>query len=116
MAFPPRMVQVLVPESRPAAQAVPSRRERSLALVDGGVADNTGLQLLQTTIQLAADRTAANDPSTPASDIDREWDVEALIASDAGAAFQRDEDYRGISALTRAIDVITQQVLGATLG
>jgi predicted acylesterase/phospholipase RssA len=106
IAFPPQPLGVRV-----IPLAATGTGMRPLMLVDGGVADNSGLDLL-----VAADSQACRPKDCPDNETTRrhflgpEWALDVFLASDAGAIFGVQQDVRGMDALSRAFDVSTARI------
>jgi predicted acylesterase/phospholipase RssA len=95
LAFTPRRVQIGIPGYLADPRAVRSRR-RNLVLADGGIADNTGMELLRTIQSLETyDR-----PHPPG------WRFDAVLVSDAGAVPGIKDSPGAFEAVSRAIDVM----------
>lgn len=73
---------------------------RSLQLADGGIVDNTGLELLQTVQSFVG---AGSDCELPSDD----WAVDLIIVSNAGALFGLAEDLSLVGGLARAFDIVS---------
>lgn len=75
---------------------------RRLHLVDGGVADNTGLEMLVTARHCADPQTRYCSPS---ESIDPDYATDLMLVSDASAIFGIEPDLNGVAGLSRAFDI-----------
>jgi predicted acylesterase/phospholipase RssA len=82
---------------------------RRLRLSDGGIFDNLGLDLAMAARHLGC-RKKACDPSYEMSE---PWVVDVIVVSDAGAIDGIVPNASGISALSRAFDVVSAKSAGA---
>jgi len=99
MAFPPRRLRVRV-----TPVGASGTGWRDLLLVDGGLRDNTGLNLLRAAEALAW--RAGQDPAGADYQLPAEWDLDAILVSDGGAIRTvLDKPESGIGLLPRAFDV-----------
>ncbi|MDY6945024.1 MAG: patatin-like phospholipase family protein [Pseudomonadota bacterium] len=97
MAFPATQFKVSVISEHGSGTG-----KRTMYLSDGGVADNLGTDLM-----LAA-QSRAHCPKEPCDaryQTSARWDVDAVIASDAGAIGVVATEVRGIQALSRVFDI-----------
>jgi len=104
-AFPARRARISIAQGRPVEAQAP-RVDRELVLADGGVADNSGIRLLETTSALATVRRGSDLSLDPA--YGDAWNIDVFLASNAGALFDVPEELSSLSELTRAVDVIAQ--------
>ena len=102
-AFAPTEIQFSVPKpGRPRDQ----RRKLNLALVDGGVRDNLGINAL-----LVADL-LSRKPSAPSAsgmwfrdNLDEDWSLDLILVSDGGQALQSASEISAIGSVFRAVDL-----------
>jgi hypothetical protein len=79
---------------------------RPLLLADGGIADNSGVDLLLAANNLAGSTTECLvDAANPDYHLSERWKVDAVIASDAGAIFGVERKLSGVDVLSRAFDI-----------
>lgn len=99
LAFPARALVVKVIP----ADAT-GRGERPLLLVDGGIRDNLGLDLLRVADSMAEPEAEAHGVGNYL--MPQEWDLDAILASDGGAVLGVMESRTGsLSLLSRAFEV-----------
>lgn len=102
LAFPGRPLEVKVIPCTATGQG-----RRSLLLADGGIADNSGLDLLQAVNFLAGPTTECTLDFGPDYALGEDWRTDVTVVSDAGAIFGVDSDLSGIEVLSRAFDVVS---------
>ena len=104
-AFP-----VAFPPLRIGAKVTPlladGRGTRPLLLADGGIADNSGLNLLIAAGQVAcSENNCASNAAWREHFLDPQWALDVYLASDGGAIFGVEQDVEGVGSLARAFDV-----------
>ncbi|MEM7097951.1 MAG: patatin-like phospholipase family protein [Pseudomonadota bacterium] len=75
---------------------------RNLKLIDGGVADNTGLEMLAVARSCVEPQSTECFPSAP---IDAAYAVDLMFVSDASAIFGIEPDLSSVAGLSRAFDI-----------
>jgi hypothetical protein len=76
---------------------------RSLRLSDGGIADNLGLQLLETVQMLSGSLLECSEG--PEDQLSADWRIDTVIVSNGGAIFGVEDDLTGLGLLSRSFDV-----------
>ncbi len=110
LAFPPRPFRLSV---SPATTTYHGPRD--LLLVDGGVRDNLGLDLLNAANSSAQAGANREDPAAGEASgefMPKTWDLDAVLVSDGGAVIGVLEEPGFLSMLPRAFDVANIQIPG----